>query len=775
LPWFDRVRRPVARIWPFARWPVLIGAGLAVGFLVPYTLVLGNRVKTRVTAIDFTQPTRVYARPQRIQAGVPMNQAALALELKAAGYSNVKGAARVPGSYHEHAGTFVIASRGYTDPAGGELPRRVRVTVGGGRIKSVFDLTSHKYLHRTHLDPARIATLFGADQQQRIVVKLSQLPPLLVEGVQAVEDRDFKRNHGIDLSSIARAALADLRAGRIIEGGSTITQQLVRNLFLDRNRTIVRKFNEALLSILLDLHFSKGQILDAYCNEVFLGQQGNQAVRGFAAASWFYFGRPVQTLRPREIALLVGLVRGPSYYNPRRHPERARERRNVALDAFHVTGLLDTAQWQRARKAPLGVTPTPRLAVNRFPAFLDVVRKQLREDFSARQLRSGGLSVYTTLDPAAQIDAQRALDATLHSLGKRGKKLEGAVVVVEPTTGNVLAMVGGRKSDRHGFNRAYTARRPVGSSLKPFYYMMALTDPARWSVASLLDDAPVSLKLPNGKRWTPHNDDYKTHGEVPMVRALTQSYNLASVHLGLALGVDRVAAFLRSFGLTDVGENPSLLLGAVDVSPFQLAQLYEFFADDGHALPLLTLRGVQGPKGQVLKRYQVQPSHAQYQQAERLVRWMLQRVTRYGTAAAIGRSSLADLHAAGKTGTSDHQRDSWFSGFTGNRLAVAWMGRDDNKPTHLWGATGALRVWMKLFQQLPSAPLTPATGDGIQFAWVNPANGEGTLPQCDGAEQYPFVAGHAPPVQDHCYLQRLDNLIGGGHGNTPPQPGGGQP
>jgi penicillin-binding protein 1B len=767
LSWFERVRR----VWPFARWPILIGLGFAIGFIVPYTLVLDHRVKTRVTEIDFTQPTRVYARPQLLEAGVPMDKATLTLQLKLAGYTEASNTAHVPGTWSADGNRFVIASRGYKDPVGGELPRRVRVTLGSGRIQSVFDVTADKPLRRTHLDPARIATMYGAEQEERIIMKLSELPTLLVQGVQAVEDRDFKNNHGIDLSSIMRALLADLRAGHVVQGGSTITQQLVRNLFLDRSQTIVRKFNEALLSILLDARYSKGQILAAYCNEVFLGQQGNQAVHGFAAASWYYFGRPVQALRPQEIALLVGMVQGPSYYNPRRNPERALARRNVALDAFHTTGLLNGSQWKAARAAPLDVTPRPQLVVDRFPAFMQVVREQVAHDFNDQQLRSGGLSVYTTLDPAAQVYAEQSLDETLKGLGKRGDKLEGAVVVVEPSSGNVLAMVGGRESDLHGFNRAYDARRPVGSSLKPFYYLMALTDPAHWSVASLLDDAPISLKLPNGKLWTPHNDDNRSHGEVPMVEALAKSYNLASVHLGLKLGVDRVAAFLRSFGIENVHANPSLLLGAVDVSPFQLAQLYEFFAADGHALPLLTLRGVLDAKGHVLKQYAVKPGKGEYQQAERLVRWMMQQVTEYGTAAAIGNSKLGDLHAAGKTGTSDRQRDSWFSGFTGDRLAVAWMGRDDNQPTHLWGSSGALRVWMKLFEKMPSTPLTTSFGDGIQYAWIDPDTGQGTLPECDGARQYPFVDGYVPQVQNHCYLQRLEHIFGGGNSsNSAAQP-----
>jgi penicillin-binding protein 1B len=773
LSWFKSARGFVARVWPFARWPVLIGIGFAIGFVVPYTLVLDHRVKTRVTEIDFTQPTRVYGRPQLLEAGVPMNKATLTLELQMAGYTEAAHVAHVPGTYSLDGDKFIIASRGYMDPVGGELPRRVRVALGSGNIQSVFDLTADKPLRKTHLDPARIATLYGSEQEERIIVQLSELPPLLVQGVQAVEDRDFKNNHGIDLSSIARAAWADLRAGHVVQGGSTITQQLVRNLFLDRNQTMVRKFNEALLSILLDAHYTKGEILAAYCNEVFMGQQGNQAVHGFAAASWYYFGRPVQTLRPQEIALLVGMVRGPSYYDPRRNPERALARRNVALDAFRTTGLLNDAQWKAARATPLDVTPKPQLVVDRFPAFMDVVRNQLKQDFSDQQLRSGGLAVYTTLDPAAQVYAEQSLDETLKGLGKRGDKLEGAVVVVEPATGNVLAMVGGRGSDTHGFNRAYDARRPVGSSLKPFYYLMALTNPSRWNVASLLDDSPISMKLPNGKLWTPQNDDHVSHGEVPMVEALAKSYNLASVHLGMQLGVDRVAAFLRSFGLTDVHANPSLLLGSVDMSPFQLAQLYEFFAADGHALPLLTLRGVLDAKGHVLKQYATKPGKGEYQQPERLVRWMMQQVTEYGTAAAIGNSSLASLNVAGKTGTSDHQRDSWFSGFTGDRLAVTWMGRDDNQPTHLWGATGALRVWMKLFEKMPSAPLSTSIGDGLQYAWIDPATGQGSLPQCDGARQYPFIDGYAPTVQNHCYLQRLENLFGGGSNDAQSPPAAG--
>ncbi|HET9835369.1 MAG TPA: penicillin-binding protein 1B [Rhodanobacteraceae bacterium] len=766
LPAFlSRLRDAWLRAWPVMRWPLLIGIGFAIGFLLPYTLVLDARVRVRVGEIAFSQPTRVFAKPVQLAPGEAMNADTLMLELASAGYTEEKGEARVPGTFSRDGERFVIASRGYADPAGGELPRRVRVTLSHGQVDSVKDLTSRHVLHETHLDPARIATLYGAEQEERQVVKLDELPPLLVSGLQAVEDRDFKHHWGIDVSAILRAAFANLRAGHVVQGASTLTQQLVRNLFLDRNKSFVRKFNEALLSVLIEAHYTKAQILDAYCNEVFLGQQGNQAVHGFAAASQFYFARPVQTLRPQEDALLVGMVQGPSIYDPRRYPQRALARRNVALDMFHDTGLLTDAQWQAAKASPLGVTAQPQLVADRFPAFMEVVRAQLHQDFSDDQLRGGGLNVFTTLDPAAQIYAENALDETFSALGKRGRKLEGAVVITEADSGSVLAMVGARESDRHGFNRAFDARRPIGSAIKPFYYLMALAQPQRWSVASLLDDTPVSLRQPNGKVWSPSNDDHIAHGEVPMVEALAKSYNLASVHLGMDLGVGRVAKFLRSFGLDNVPANPSLLLGAIDLSPFQVAQLYQYFAADGHALPLSTLRGVTDSQGKAIKRYSVQPGEGEYQHAERLTRWAMQQVAEYGTAASLGDSSLAWLHVAGKTGTSDGQRDSWFAGFTGEHLGVVWVGRDDNKPTGLWGATGALRVWKDIFEKLPTRPLPTSPGPGIDFAWVDPATGQGIQPGCEGAREYPFIAGYAPTGEEHCFFQQLRNIFGIGVGS----------
>ena len=752
--------------------------GLLFGFVLPYTLVLNKRVQDRFSDLVFAVPTRVYARPLPLAAGVPMTPAALELELTFAGYSH-DGHGEVAGSWVKHGVHYTISSRGYAGPDGGELPKRIQVTLGRGIVQSVEDARSGKPIALAHLDPARIATLYGATQEERRFVHLADVPPLLINGLQAVEDRNFKHHIGIDFGAIARAAFANLRAGHTVQGGSTLTQQLVRNLFLSRDQNFTRKINEALMSLLLEAHYSKGRILEAYVNDVFLGQQGGQAVHGFAAASEFYFGRRLQDLRPQEIALLVGMVKGPSYYDPRRSPKRALVRRNLVLQEFADTGLLSAAQLNAAQAASLDVISNGQLPHNRFPAFMDLVRKQITADFDEKALREGNLSIFTTLDPAAQLYTEQAITSTLKSLGKRGNGVQAAAVVTNAHSGSVLAVVGSSTPGDPGFNRALDARRSIGSTIKPFVYLVALTQPERWNLATLLDDGPVSMRQPDGSTWTPQNDDHRSHDPLTMVDALAHSWNLATIHLGMAVGLPRIVSFLESFGLTDVNPSPSLLIGAIDLAPLQVTQLYQYLAADGHALPLVAVRGVLDGNGRTIKRYQVQGGNGEYQEAVRLTTWAMQQVAEYGTASAIGNSGLAWLHAAGKTGTSNDMRDSWFAGFTGEHLAVFWLGRDDNKPTTLFGASGGLRAWRDLFSKLPTRPLSAAPGAGLEMAWVNPADGKRTESQCQGAQQVPVVAGSLPADTEGCFWQGVQSLFGGGdhpppNGGTPPpaQPSG---
>ncbi len=749
-----------ALIWRFLRAPILLAFGALAGFLVPYTITLDHQVQERFDDLNWQVPSRVFARPLDLAPGRPLNADTLTLELDASRYRQAESAV-TPGTYAKNGTHFEIARRAFAGLDGRYPAQILALDLAAGRIANLVDAKTGITLHQAELDPARIATLYGSQQEERRLVQLEQLPALLVAGLQAVEDRDFKHHYGIDPVAILRAGWANLSAGRVVQGGSTLTQQLVKNLFLDRGRSYVRKINEALIALLIEFRYDKRRILEAYVNEIFLGQQGGQAVHGFAAAAEFYFGREVEALGPADIALLVGLVQGPSYYDPRRAPKRALARRNLVLDQFHETGLIDAKVRDQAIKEPLGIRARGALPRNRFPAFLELVRAQLRRDFADHELDAAGLTIHTTLAPSAQLQAEAALDSALMSLGKRDAGVESAVVVTSVPNGEVQALIGGRDADSPGFNRALDARRPIGSLVKPFVYLVALAQPQRYSLASLIDDAPIDIPQRDGTRWIPKNDDGDVHGKVLLIDALKNSWNLATVHLGLRLGVDKVRGLLESFGLgRTINPNPSLLLGAVDLSPFDVAQLYQYFAADGHAVPLRAVRGVIDGKGHTLSRFGVTPGTGDYVAASRLVTWSMQQVVDSGTARSIGAAGLGDLHAAGKTGTSDTQRDSWFAGFSGNQLGVVWVGRDDNRPTGLYGSTGALKVWIDLFRQLPAEPLA-LSNEGIEFLWIDPQNGRLSDSVCSGARELPFVSGYAPTERQGCAMDRIREWFGG--------------
>lgn len=749
-------------LWRLLRIPFWIALGFTIGFLIPYTFYLDREVRSRFDDLSWEYPSRVYARPLQLAPGLPLSAEALALELEAARYLD-DAVARTPGTFHRDGARWTIARRAFIYLEGREREKRIALTLAGGRVGELVDADSGAALASARLEPARIATLYGTQQEDRRVVQLGEIPPLLLGGLQAVEDRDFKHHHGIDLGAILRAAWANLIAGRVVQGGSTLTQQLVKNLFLDRSQTLMRKLNEALLSLLIEARYDKRAILEAYVNEIFLGQQGGQAVHGFAAASEFYFGRDVRTLQAADIALLVGMVQGPSLYDPRRNPERALARRNLVLGMFRSTGLLDEASYAAAVKQPIGTAAQATLPRDRYPAFLDLVRRQLKQDYPDTELNSAGLAIHTTLAPSAQAMAEDAVDKALTGLGQRGDAVEAAVVVTGARDGEVQAMIGSRDVDEPGFNRALDALRPIGSLVKPFVNLVALAQPQRYSLATPVDDSTVDMAQPNGQRWQPQNDDRQTHGQVLLIDALVRSFNLATVHLGLRVGVDRVRGFLQSFGLgREINPNPSLLLGAVELSPFDVARLYQYLAADGHAIPLRALRGVLDAQGRPLTRYAVKPGGGDYTTATRLVTYAMQQVAVSGTARSITEAGLGNLRAAGKTGTSDTQRDSWFAGFTGSTLAVAWVGRDDNKPTRLMGSTGALRIWIELMKRLPTAPLS-VPQDGIERVWVS-AEGKRSDSACAGARELPFASGYAPSEEEHCPLDQLKQFFGGNGG-----------
>jgi penicillin-binding protein 1B len=723
----------------------LAAIGLGLGFLIPYTLYLNHEVGERFGQLKWQIPTRVYARPLELAPGLTLDAATLKTELDAAAYHAGDGIR--PGSYARNGGRWLVSSRGFKD-VDGEVPaQRIEVVLSGSKVASVRD-ANKRALKTVRLDPARIATLYGQKNEERRLVRLREVPELLVTGLQAVEDRDFNSHHGIDLGGMLRAAFKNVAAGRAKQGASTLTQQLARSglLGIGREQTLTRKGKEILYAMLIEARYDKGTILEAYLNQVYLGQRGAQAIHGVAAGAEFWFGRDLADLTTEQTALLIGIVRGPSFYDPRRNPERALERRNFVLGEMHETQLIDDAEYQRALKAPLGVTKDPgSVAANRFPAYVDLIRRQLARDYPADALAGAGLSVMSGMSPSAQAMAEGAVARTLKGLdSKRRPPLQTGLVVTDVHNGNVVAVVGSRSVDEHGFNRAVEAQRPVGSLLKPFVYLLALAQPGKYSLASWVDDSPVTVSLGKNKNWNPGNSDGRSHGTVRLVDALAMSYNQATVRVGMQVEPERIASLIRTLAGIEATPNPALILGAVDQSPYAMAQLYQFLASGGEIQPLHAVRGVLDANGKALNRYDKEPAPAQEGDAiaARLITIALQQAVSNGTGTQLVRDGLGRLSPAGKTGTSNDGRDSWFAGWTGDHLAVIWVGNDQNKETGLYGATGAMRVWSGLFSRLPTAPLEVGS-KGIDWQWTIASNT--TDADCPGARRFAYVAGFAPP------------------------------
>ncbi len=725
------------------------------GFVVPTWWVVDRFLQHEFGRLAWQIPTRVFARPLALRVGEPISSDSLIAELQAAGYRD-DGAGQSAGTWQRDGATFRISSRGFRDVDGRVAAQRVEVALAGRNVARLRD-AGGKPLTQALLDPARIATFYGSTQEERQLVRMEDVPPLLITTLQAVEDRNFLKHFGIDWKGIARAAWVNLREGEVAQGGSTLTQQLVRSLYLSRAQTASRKLREALYAVVIEWRFDKRRILEAYMNQIYLGQQGGQAVHGFAAASRFWFGRDLQQLGTEEIALLVGMIQGPSYHDPRRFPERAKQRRGLVLNAMLETGLIDAAEAARAKAQPLGVTSAGTLAANRYPAFVDLVRAQLVTDYPPEKLSGAGLVVLTTLAPSAQAVAERAVAEQLAAIkAKPDAPLEAALVVSDTQSGEVVALVGGKDARQPGFNRAIEAQRPVGSLIKPFVYLLALAQPGRWSLASPVEDAPITVRISGSKSWSPENSDKASHGWVALIDALSRSYNQATVRLGMEVGVDRLSRLMNVLAGIEPPALPSLLLGAVDLSPLQMTSLYQFLASGGQLQRLRSVRGVLDADGKSVSRYDTAAPRAEAGDAiaTRLITLALQEAAVRGTAAQLGRDGLARLAPAGKTGTSNDGRDSWFAGYTGRHLAVVWVGNDANKPTGLYGSTGAMRVWSALFKQLPTSALQVDPG-GLEWATVETSGQIRTDPACEGARELAFVAGFAPEEYRGCTLDRF--------------------
>lgn len=736
------VRKPILR----SVFALLVILGLGLG---GYSLYLGKQVRVAFEGKRWAVPARVYARPLELYEGALLSPQQLEWELGLLGYRQVQQV-QAPGQWARSGTRYQIANRPFRFWDGEQTKPLLQLQLAAGSVVALSD-NHGQAQDLARLQPAEIGSIYPAHREDRVLVRRQDLPEHLVQALLAAEDRRFFEHAGVDPRGIARAMWANLRAGGVVQGGSTLTQQLVKNFILSDERSLSRKLNEALMALIVESRYSKDEILEAYANEIYLGQDRERAIHGFGLGALFYFNRPLQELRLHETALLVGLVKGASFYNPRRHPKRAKQRRDTVLGQMQAMGFIDAATAASAKAKPLGVSVRGKLQQHRYPAFIQLVRQQLRRDYEDEDLTSEGLRIFSTLDPWAQHQAERAVGRQIKAIEKRQhiKGLQAALVMASPQSGEVLALVGGR--GKGGYNRALAARRPVGSLLKPAVYLTALAQPQRYTLASMLDDAPVSVDLPNGDRWQPRNFDRKSHGQVMLHRALARSLNQATVHLGLDLGLKPVIETLHRLGITqEIPAYPSLLLGAVPLSPLEVTQLYQTLAAGGFHAPLRAIREVLDQQQEPLQRYPIQVEQRLDPAATFLLTANLQEVVSDGTARVLQQFLPEDVAVAGKTGTTNDLRDSWFAGFSGDRVAAVWVGFDDNKATGLTGSSGAARIFGDAFAHLPSRSIVQSPPQGVEYHWVDAKSGQLSAEGCEGAMALPFIAGSQPKLRTPC-------------------------
>lgn len=689
----------------------LVKLGIVFAVLMAiYGVYLDQKIRSRIDGKVWQLPAAVYGRMVSLEPDMPISKKEMVQLLTATQYRQVTAMTR-PGEFTVQANSIEMIRRPFDFPDSKEGQVRARLTFSGDHLETIENLDSNRQFGFFRLDPRLITMMSSPNGEQRLFVPRSGFPDLLIDTLIATEDRHFYEHDGISFYSMGRAVLANLTAGRTVQGASTLTQQLVKNLFLSSERSYWRKANEAYMALIMDARYSKDRILELYMNEVYLGQSGDNEIRGFPLASLYYFGRPVEELSLDQQALLVGMVKGASIYNPWRNPKLALERRNLVLRLLQQQKVIDQELYDMLSARPLGVQPRGGV-ISPQPAFMQMVRQELQAKLGDKVKDLSGVKIFTTFDSVAQDAAEKAATDGIPVLKKQRKlsDLETAMVVVDRFSGEVRAMVGGAEPQFAGYNRAMQARRSIGSLAKPATYLTALSQPNQYRLNTWIADAPIALRQPNGQVWSPQNDDRRYSGQVMLVDALTRSMNVPTVNLGMALGLPAVTDTWLKLGAPKDQLNavPAMLLGALNLTPIEVAQAFQTIASGGNRAPLSALRSVIAEDGTVLYQSYPQAERAVPAQAAYLTLWTMQQVVQRGTGRQLG-AKYPNLHLAGKTGTTNNNVDTWFAGIDGREVVITWVGRDNNQPTKLYGASGAMSIYQRYLQtQSPIAlDLTP--------------------------------------------------------------------
>ncbi len=724
-------------------YPLLLVSALS--FIV-YIVVLDQQITQRFEGSIWQLPAHVYARPLELYVGKSISKQQLKFELDYLNYKKVDQLPQLEAQYRHYENIFEIKTRDFVFWDGLEPVHTVRVVINDNKVSDLVNIYSNEKADLVRFDAGYLTGIFPAHSQDRVLLKLDDVPDMFVKMLLLIEDRRYFTHWGVDPLSIARALLVNIYSGKTVQGGSTLTQQLVKNLFLNQEKKLTRKINEAFMSLLLELHYDKSLILETYINEIYLGQDGRRAIHGFGLASEFYFGKSLNELSIDQMAILVGMVKGASYYNPVRNPEHAEARRNIVLTSMQQVELITARQQEKLSARPVATVQQARSGL--YPAFIDAVKHQLHQDYRPEDLHSEGLRVFTTLDPYIQFNAEQAVKNVLPTLSK-DSDLQAAAVVVSPSNGDLLALVGDRNPSYKGFNRALNASRQIGSLIKPVVYLAALEDESRYTLATLLDDSEMTLQQPGQSPWQPQNYDKEYHGNVTLYESLLKSYNIPAARTALDIGLDNVVATIKALGNKQpVKPYPSLALGAVSMSPMEVASIYQTFSANGFHSPIRSVFAVLDKNLEPLERYSLDVDNQVKPEAVALINSALIDVTRYGTAKRLSKG--LEIQVAGKTGTSDDLRDSWFAGFSRDIVAVVWTGFDDNSPTGLTGSSGAMKIWQRLLGKVAYQPYHVPQMSSITKYWIDGNNGLLTEKSCENAVELPFIIGSQPAQTSDC-------------------------
>lgn len=719
-----------------------------------YIFYLDVTIREAFEGRKFALPARVYGRALEIYPGAKLATAQFVDELKTIGYHESPEPNEAATFKHTLNG-LDFTTRNFVFGDGAQASQHLRIEFAEGKVSLLQDrAAADADLALVRIEPPLIGGIYPGHNEDRELLRLDQVPKPLIDALVSIEDRKFYTHWGIDPRGIARALYKTL-TGQRIEGGSTLTQQLVKNFFLTSERTLTRKGTEVLMALLLEMHYSKDEILETYLNEIFLGQDASRAIHGFGLASYFYFDRPLERLELQEMATLVGMVKGPAVYDPRKNPDLTLQRRNLVLQEMVKLNAITQEQFVEARQKRLGVVLRAPTGTSPYPAFLQFVHRQLQQDYREEDLRSEGLRIFTTLDPNIQHHAEAALKLRLADIEKARRiaanSLEGAVVVSSTQNGEIQALVGGREARYAGYNRAIDAMRPIGSLAKPIVYLSALEMPERYTLLTPLDDSALVWSQPGTTDWKPQNYDHQFHGMVPLYAALGHSYNVSTARLGIDIGIEAILSKLPLYGIERLPPPyASSLLGAFELSPIEVAQLYQTFADNGFRTPLRAIREVVTADGRPLQRYPLNVEPVAAAAPVFLLTTALQGVVSEGTAKGLVNWLPAELHVAGKTGTTDDLRDSWFAGYSGDHVAVVWVGRDDNQTTGLTGASGAMTIWGEMMKNIQPDPLLPEMPEDIEMANVDAVTGARYDDDCKTGVTMPFIKGSAPQERSAC-------------------------